>query len=238
LAPPPPWRTGETNRALFDKYMDREDSELAMPTLGSGIYQSHVYKFHLGLRAAFLAQPSQDWYGLVGDDTYVDVGALLEVLGDRLKGRSPQEMALCVGPPEPVEALVKETAFGMLSQQCYRWYILRHFGGDAETLQAISRGERPDLTERVRVPCQELIKHRTSWLPDFEAKLQLYGAGIFCSNAAVRKLLPHLAGDMVLLPGRLFLPAFWSFLPPADVVMNACMEDLGIEKAALPFLGP
>merc|ERR1719245_813030 len=42
---------------------------------------------------------------------------------------------------------------------------------------------------------------------------------------------------MTALAGGLYLPMFWSFVPPADVVLNACMEDLGVAKAVLPFHG-
>eukprot|EP00929_Paragymnodinium_shiwhaense_P052470 TRINITY_DN26290_c0_g1_i1.p1 TRINITY_DN26290_c0_g1~~TRINITY_DN26290_c0_g1_i1.p1 ORF type:complete len:314 (+),score=61.92 TRINITY_DN26290_c0_g1_i1:520-1461(+) len=96
---------------------------------------------------------------------------------------------------------------------------------------------RLDTAQSIPLGCAASVATRTSWFPHFLDEPQIYGAAFFCTNAAMRKLLPHLASSMTLLPARLYLPIYRDHLPPADIIMNACIEDLEIEKAGLPFHG-
>eukprot|EP00927_Polykrikos_kofoidii_P043656 TRINITY_DN37728_c0_g1_i1.p1 TRINITY_DN37728_c0_g1~~TRINITY_DN37728_c0_g1_i1.p1 ORF type:complete len:521 (-),score=68.12 TRINITY_DN37728_c0_g1_i1:19-1581(-) len=201
------------------------------PWLSAGAeedYSTHLYKFHLGLRQAFLDDGGQsDWYGLVGDDTYVDIQASLQALDDVLGGRDPARHMLCVGPlEENMSALVGLTGRlkAMLQRQC-EIYVANVGGHLTRHLKGLRSG------------CEGSVVFRTAWLPSFQEQPQIYGAAIFCTRAAVDRLLPFLGTGMTLHPARLFLPIYRDFVPPADVVMNACIEDLGIAKVGIPYQG-
>lgn len=209
LAPPSPW--------------------LSMGT--GGDYSSHLYKFHLGLRAVFLRDPSKAWYGLVGDDTYVDVPALRRALHQVINGRDPHAYELCVGPRAHVSANMVQNAHSWMLNQCMGEgmpYAVCKINVDTRLTWA------PTIRAEVRSP-GDVLAQEVSFTE--RIAFQLYGAGIFCTAAAVRRLLPHLASGMTLTPARLYGRAFWEYVPPSDVVMNACLQDLDIATAELPFEG-
>jgi len=165
-------------------------------------YMSHVYKGHMGLDRFFCRHPDLPWYGLVSDDSYVFEPYLAKILESATL--HPGRDAVCVGHLQRQPKDVHWAVF----QQMFR--LCEQFAGFGE--------EWVDL-------CKE--KAGILRLP-FVNVTYAHGAGIFCSNAAMALLQPHLSNVMSAGVFEQFAPQFTDFIQPADELLGRCIAELGI----------
>eukprot|EP00927_Polykrikos_kofoidii_P043539 TRINITY_DN37607_c0_g1_i1.p1 TRINITY_DN37607_c0_g1~~TRINITY_DN37607_c0_g1_i1.p1 ORF type:complete len:442 (-),score=32.46 TRINITY_DN37607_c0_g1_i1:202-1527(-) len=167
-----------------------------------GSYMSHVYKGHVGLWRLFSRHPKLPWYGLVCDDSYVFDSFLVEFL--RGASQNPADDFVCAGH---LVRETKENYWGLLMSMFRR---CDHFGEFGKTWV-------------------ELCKEKAGMLQlPFVNTTFVHGAGIFCSNAAMRLLEPYLHTALSADVFEAYAPQFTGHVPASDQILGRCFAELGI----------